>query len=178
MKKVLMTLMVMFAVVTAYAQEMYVGGGISLWRDTDAELSSFSISPDFGYELNEKWSVGGQLILDFNSEDELLYLYKDKYTSFAIAPYARFSYFENGIVRLFLDMGFGISINKPKHGDSNSGFEVGVKPGLAIKLNDNFSFVTKVGFAGFRDDYLYSKRDGFGVGVSGEDISIGIEYAF
>ena len=28
MKKVLMTLFVLFAVVTAYAQEMYVGGGI------------------------------------------------------------------------------------------------------------------------------------------------------
>lgn len=176
MKKVLMTLFVLFAVVTAYAQEMYVGGGISLWRDTDAELSSFSISPDFGYELNEKWAVGGQLVLDFNSE--VLESYKNKYTSFAIAPYARFSYYENKIVRLFLDMGFGISVTKPKHGDSVTGFEVGVKPGLAVKLNDNFSFITKVGFAGFRDDYLYGRKDGFGVSVDGEAISIGIEYAF
>ena len=66
MKKVLMTLLVMFAVVTAYAQEMYVGGGISLWRNHDAERTTFSISPEFGYGLNEKWSVGGQLILDVN----------------------------------------------------------------------------------------------------------------
>ena len=177
MKKVLMTLFVMFAVVTAYAQEMYIGGGISLWRNTDDELSSFSISPDFGYELNERWAVGGQLILDFNSEMELLKT-KDKYTSFAIAPYARFSYYENKIVRLFLDMGFGISATKPKHGETVTGFEVGVKPGLSIKLNDNFSFITKVGFAGFRDDYLYGRKDGFGISVDGEDISIGIEYAF
>ena len=175
MKKVLMTLFVMFAVVTAYAQEMYVGGGISLWRDTDAEISSFSISPDFGYELNERWAVGGQLVLDFNSKSSTLV---NKYTSFAIAPYARFSYYENSIVRLFLDMGFGISVNKPKNGSSVTGFEVGVKPGLAVKLNDNFSFVTKVGFAGFRDDYLSGGKSGFGVDVDGEAISIGIEYAF
>ena len=45
MKKVLMTLFVLFAVVTAYAQEMYIGGGVGLWRDTDADRTSFSISP-------------------------------------------------------------------------------------------------------------------------------------
>ena len=166
-----MTLFVMFAVVTAYAQEMYIGGGISIWRDTDAELSSFSISPDFGYGLSDKWSVGGQLVLGVNSRG-----YKS--TAFAIAPYARFSYFENGIVRLFLDMGFGVSVDKPKNGKSVTGFEVGVKPGIAVKLNDHFSFISKVGFAGFRDDYIYGNRDGFGVSASGEDISIGIEYAF
>ena len=54
MKKVLMTLFVMFAVVTAYAQEMYIGGGISLWRNTDSERTSFSISPDFGSLLSTK----------------------------------------------------------------------------------------------------------------------------
>ena len=170
MKKVLMTLFVLFAVVTAYAQEMYVGGGIGLWRDTDAERTSFSISPDFGYEL--KWAVGGQLILDVAGGEG------PSTTAFAIAPYARFSYYENDIVRLFLDMGFGVSVNKVAHSDADAGFELGVKPGLAVKLNDNFSFITKVGFAGFRQDYRNSLKDGFGVYADGEAISIGIEYAF
>ena len=153
MKKVLMTLFVLFAVVTAYAQEMYVGGGISLWRNHDLDKTTFSISPEFGYGLNEKWSVG-------------------------LAPYARFSYYENDIVRLFLDMGFGVSINKQKHTDADAGFELGVKPGIAVKLNDNFSFVSKVGFAGFRQDYRGTSNSGFGVYADGEAISIGIEYAF
>ena len=173
MKKVLMTLMVMFAVVTAYAQEMYVAGGISLWSNHDAEVTNFSISPEFGYGLNEKWSVGGQLILDLTGGDGTVGT-----TAFAIAPYARYSYYENSIVRLFLDMGIGLSVNKVKHSDADAGFELGVKPGIAIKLNDHFSFVSKVGFAGFRQDYRGNDNSGFGVGVSGEDISIGIEYAF
>lgn len=42
-------------------------------------------------------------------------------------------------------MGMGFSTSKPKHGDSVNGFEIGLKPGLAIKLNDSFSFITKVG---------------------------------
>lgn len=169
MKKVLMTLFVMFAVVTAYAQEIYVGGGISLWRNTDLEKTSFAISPEVGCELSEKWAVGGQLVLDF---------VEDTSTSFALAPYARFSYYENKVVRLFLDMGIGVSVYNPKHGDSTAGFELGVKPGISVKLNDHFSFVSRVGFAGFRQDYRGVGNSGFGVGVEGEDISIGIEYAF
>ena len=47
-----------------------------------------------------------------------------------------------------------------------------------VKLNDNFSFITKVGFAGYRDDYYRGEENGFGVGLDGENISIGIEYEF
>lgn len=173
MKKVLMTLMVMFAVVTANAQDMYLGGGISMWGDTDKDVFTFSISPDFGYSLSDKWSVGGQLVLDANTNDGM-----NKYFTFALAPYARFSYFKNDRIRLFLDMGFGISVTKPKNVDADAGFEVGVKPGLAVKLNENLSFITKVGFAGFRDDYRFNTKNGFGVYADAETISIGIEYAF
>ena len=33
MKKILMIVVVMMAALSSYAQEMYLGGGISLWRD-------------------------------------------------------------------------------------------------------------------------------------------------
>lgn len=46
MKKILMIVVVMMAALSSYAQEMYLGGGISLWRDCDADVTSFSISPD------------------------------------------------------------------------------------------------------------------------------------
>lgn len=69
-------------------------------------------------------------------------------------------------------------VSPPLHADSVNGFEIGVKPGLAVKLNDNFSFITKVGFAGYRDDYYRGEENGFGVGLDGENISIGIEYEF
>ena len=71
-----------------------------------------------------------------------------------------------------------VSVYKQKHSDSEAGFELGVKPGLAVKLNNHFSFITKVGFAGFRQDYRVSNNSGFGIYADGEDISIGIEYAF
>lgn len=179
MKKVLMILVVIMAALSAHAQEMYLGGGIGLWRDSDADKTSFFISPDFGYNLNERWAVGGELIfahekIEMDAAGEK---FKTHTNTFALAPYARYSFYENKIVRLFLDMGLGFSTSKTKHADAVNGFEVGVKPGMAIKLNNHFSFITKVGFAGFRDDY-FRGADGFGVTLEGEDISIGIDYEF
>ena len=118
--------------------------------------------------------MGGELLLDFQGEGNTY----AKKTSFAIAPYARYSCYENKIVRLFIDMGLGFSTTKVKHGDRENGFEIGLKPGLAIKLNDHFSLITKVGFAGYRDDYRTIAGKGFGVDVDGENISIGIDYEF
>lgn len=145
------------------------------YQFVDVDKTSFSITPDVGYNLSEKWAVGVELAYAHNGYDG------DKLNSnaFALAPYARYSFYENKIVRLFLDMGFGFSTYKAKHADSVNGFEIGVKPGLAVKLNDNFSFITKVGFAGYRDDYYRNMNgNGFGVALDGENISIGIEYEF
>ena len=120
-------------------------------------------------------SACGETIYTHKGYDED---YKVSTNAFALAPYARYSFYENKIVRLFLDMGFGFSTYKAKHADSVNGFEIGVKPGLAVKLNDNFSFITKVGFAGYRDDYYRGEENGFGVGLDTENISIGIECEF
>lgn len=74
--------------------------------------------------------------------------YDDKYdvstNAFALAPYARYSFYENKIVRLFVDMGFGFSTFKAKHADSVNGFEIGLKPGLALKLNDHLVSLRKL----------------------------------
>ncbi|WP_300726826.1 outer membrane beta-barrel protein [uncultured Bacteroides sp.] len=175
MKKILMLVVVVMAAISSVnAQKMYLGGGISLWRDDDADNTSFSISPEIGYNLSDKWAVGGQLIYAHAHQDEGL-----KVNSFAIAPYARFTYYQNKVVDLFLDMGLGISSTKVKHQDSETGFEIGIKPGIAINLNNQFSIVAKVGFAGYRDDYyISSPSNGFGVGVDSQNISFGLFYKF
>lgn len=174
MKKFLTLVVVLMAVLSVHAQEMYLGGGISLWHNDDADRTSFSISPDFGYCFNEKWAVGAELVYAHNSMEGA---FEGSENAFALAPYARFSFYENKIVRLFLDMGMGVSIVKPEHHDSCTGVEIGLKPGMAIKLNDHFSFITKVGFAGYRHDY-FRGENGLGVALEGENISIGIDYEF
>lgn len=177
MKKVLFFLLVLTATVAARGQ-VYVGGSLGLWHDHDAELTSFTLAPEVGYELNDSWAIAATLAFTHGKQriaDDV----KAKYNGFAFAPYARFSFYENKVVRLFVDGGIGVSTYKIKdHGDATSGFELGFKPGIAIKLNDHFSFVTKYGFLGYRDDYMLNSQDGYGFSFSSEDLSIGFHYVF
>lgn len=173
MKKMLLIVAVMVMSLAAQAQEMSLGGGISLWRDTDIDKTSFSISPEFGYELNEKWTLGGEIAYAYSHVDADL-----SKNSFAFVPYARFTFLNTKIIRVFLDMVMGVSTSKVKHADSETGFEIGAKPGLSIKLDHHFSVITKVGFAGYRNDFHGHSGEGFGVDFNTENISIGLEYEF
>ncbi len=175
MKKVLMLVVVVMAALSVSAQDIRLGGGISLWRNDDADLTSFSITPEIGVELNSKWEIGGELGFAHAKVEKEHYTVKT--TGFAIAPFARYSFYENDIVRLFLDMGMGFSTVKVKDGDSTNGFEIGLKPGIEVKLNNKFSLVSKLGFAGYRDDY-YKGENGFGVTFDSADISLGVLYTF
>lgn len=45
MRKLLLVVAVIMAALSVQAQEMYLGGGISLWRNTSKDVTSFSITP-------------------------------------------------------------------------------------------------------------------------------------
>ncbi len=66
-----------------------MGGTVGLWRNDDANTTSFKLAPEIGYNLSEQWALGVEL--QFNHE------YKEHISTntFAIAPYARFSYFSD-----------------------------------------------------------------------------------
>lgn len=166
--------MFLFVMMVAFSvkAQVYVGGAVSFWHDDDDfESTSFTIAPEVGYNFNEKWAIGGSLEFTYNKVEDA------KTTGFAIAPYARYSYYENKIVRLFLDGGFGVSTYKIEDNDAVTGFEIGLKPGIAIKLNDKFSLVAKCGFLGYREDYMLGKN-GAGLALTSEDLSFGFHYEF
>lgn len=171
MKKIIVLLFVAMATLSVKAQ-VYVGGTVSLWHNDDADVTNFTLNPEVGYNLNEKWAIGGVLTYAHAKEDA------QKVNAFGIAPYARYSYYENKVVRLFIDGGFGFSTVKVKGHDSESGFEIGLKPGIAIKLNDKFSVLAKCGFLGYRDDYMLGESNGYGFNFSSENLSFGFNYSF
>lgn len=63
MKRTLMWVAFIMVTLFAQAQEIYLGGGISLWHNTDLEKTSFSISPEIGYVFSEKWAVGAESLM-------------------------------------------------------------------------------------------------------------------
>ena len=93
MKKFVILLFVAMAALSAKAQ-VYVGGTVALWHNDDLDATTFAWNPEVGYNLNEKLAIGGVLTFAHSKLDE------GKYNAFALAPYARYSYYENKVVRL------------------------------------------------------------------------------
>ena len=98
-------------------------------------------------------------------------------TTFIVAPYVRYTAVETKLVNLFVEGTIGYGSVSKGGGDS---YEVGIKPGLAVKLSDHVNFITKVGFLGYRG---YSPDHGdnwstFGLNVDASNISFGAIYKF
>lgn len=182
MKKLLLTLLVAVSALTANAQ-MYVGGEVGLWRNNKAETTDFSIQPEVGYNLSDHWAIG------LNIGYAHSYNNGTSVNGFIAMPYARYTYYEWGIVNLFLDGGFGF--NTYKHQDADEAYnawQVGVSPGLSVKVAKNLSFVAHIGFLGYRDSdsdlpginapVSAFGDDGFGFRLSGNDVRFGLYYNF
>lgn len=171
MKKLVFTLVVaLMAIIRADAQ-VYAGGSFNLTHDKNTDVTNFTIAPEIGYNLNKTWAIAAEIGYTHLKQDET------KINAFSFAPYARFSFFERGIIRLFLDGGVGISTYKEEDHDNVNGFEIGIKPGIALEICKNLTFVTKYGFAGYRDDYRYGNNTS-GISLSSEDLSFGFHYEF
>lgn len=179
MKKFLFSLVAAVITLTASAQ-VYVGGEVGLWRNWDANHTTFSILPEVGYNLSDNWAIGTSIGYAYN------YLEGNKTNAVEVAPYARYTYAKFDAVSLFLDGGFGFMTYKvsPKHGkssDSQNAWQVGLMPGVKVDLTSKLSFVAHVGFFGYRDaDYENCAwgEDGFGFKLDGNNLNFGLYYNF
>jgi len=186
MKKILMTLAAAFVAVSMSAQ-VYVGGsiGVDAWSSQknagDRSETVFSIAPELGYNLNDEWAIGAVVSYTSNKwagiTDNLTGLTISE-SAFTINPYVRYTYLKAGKVNLFVDGGFNyISATK----NDWTGLAVGLKPGLAVNLTDNISFVSHLGFIGWQqlnpdgDDNNINKT---GVDLSGNNLTFGLYFNF
>lgn len=198
MKKFILTLLVVVVSLTASAQ-VYVGGNVGFWRNTDANRTSFTIAPEVGYNLSDKWALGigigykynyggvGNVIdgeygfdewFEFDDEEGA----GSKSHTLNVDPYARWNYVKFGPVSFFLDMGFGISLTKYKGGgDALVGWNLGVKPGLKVSLAKQIDFVAHLGFLGYRDADEGAPNygeQGLGFDFDSDNVMFGVYYNF
>ena len=180
MKKILMTMVAVFAAMNMNAQ-VYVGGSVgfgSAKLGGGESESTYKIVPEIGYNLNDQWAIGVGLgyqkgscnfgKFDFNP---------GKAEMFVINPYARYTFINSNMVNVFIDGGLGFASYK----DAGSAFQAGLYPGIALKASDKISLVAHLGFVGFE---TYSpKGDGdssnaFGLNLDGNNILFGLYYNF
>ena len=95
-----------------------------------------------------------------------------KTNTFTIAPYARYSFLQSDLIKLFVDGGFGFSTAKVKGSDAANSWNIGWKPGLAIKLSDRFCLVAKYGFLGYSQDEtpMGTKTKNFGLDLDTDEL--------
>lgn len=181
MKKILMTLVIALSAITANAQ-WYLGGsvGVASVKNGNADAETvYKFVPEFGYTINDDWAVGvavgyqkGACSLvngsfGQNTDTELL----------QINPYARYTVVKSKYVNVFIDGGVALGSYK----DWGTEFQLGLKPGVALNLNEKLSFVTHFGFVGF--DSFSPKGEGdtsnmIGVDLDGNNLTFGLYYNF
>ena len=176
MKKILMTL-VAVAMATTMNAQWYVGGGVGLATSSyDGNSTTiWSILPEVGYNINDKWAVG-TVIGYGESRIKIKDGGKEKVKTFQVAPYARYTFVKWEKVNLFLDGTVGYK-HENAAGVKTNTFGIGVKPGIAVNLNSHLSFVAHVGFLGYENEKVKGddkSTNTFGVNLNGNNLSFGV----
>lgn len=175
MKKIILAAIVAASAMTANAQ-VWIGGSLGFNSTTkevasiDVTTTSFEIQPEIGYNLSDQWAVACALGFSTSKTENA-----DAQNTFKINPYARYTFAKSGIASFFVDGGLSYTT----YGEDHNRFGIGVQPGVAISLSDNFSFVTKLGSLGYSTTSNHDvDTNSFGLGVDGNAINFGLYYAF
>lgn len=201
MKKVFIT-MALIAVTlwSADAQGWFIGGSMGFWTGDDQESAtlnadyplknhtSFSLLPDVGHHFNEHWSVA--MALGY-SGDYYSYQHcdkKDHSSAFLVCPYVLWTFYKKGMVSVFLDgavnLAFGENVVYDKVDLTQTkthytGFQVGVKPCIALTFNEHWCAIAGFGFLGYSNgEHDQWMRKGFGLNLNGSTTKLGFYYNF
>ena len=143
----MMTIAAAFVAVSMSAQ-VYLGGNIGFNTSTnkgaDTKTTQFTIAPEVGMALDDKFGVG--IVIDFGYD-------KTKHdvagtetntTEFGLKPYLRYQALTFGKANIFVDGGVGFNISKTKDMKAGMGLGLFVTPGIAYNISDKWSIVAKL----------------------------------
>ncbi len=175
MKKLLVFLVSAVATVAMSAQT-YVGGGLGFSsvddKNIDSKITTITISPEVGYKLSDKWSIGAKFDFEYAQTDDV------DATGFTIAPYARYNFFKVGAVTLFADATVEIGGLKVDGGENNSAWSAGFVPGILYDVNDKISLVARAGMLGYFDTEDINGKKGLQLSFNTMDLSFGMYWNF
>ncbi len=184
MKKMILAALVAVASISANAQ-VWVGGSLGFNYNKNADdvkTTTFSIAPEVGYTLSDKWDIAIAL-----EETNISQKDGDSMNTFAVNPYARYTFFQTGKVGFFLDMGFNVATSNGIYAggivreldDNTTEFGIGVRPGVKFAASDKVTFVASLGQLGYRQIKNGDAKDNtFGLNVDGSALKFGVYYAF
>ena len=159
MKKFLLSavMAIMTLCVSAQSGSWYTGGQVTFGRTTESasnlKTTQVTVLPEIGYNLTDNFAVGSVLGVSYRKSGD------EKKTVFKVNPYARYTYLKTERVDLFIDGGVDFGIGRA-HGHTAVEFGLGLRPGVALNLNEKFSLVAHVGFLGYQGGNRPAKHNG------------------
>lgn len=176
MKKFILAAMIAVSSLNANAQ-VWMGGSLGLnftKPDGGETVTTFTIAPEVGYSLNDKWDIALSL------NEQLISWDGETANSFSIAPYARYTFAKSGIASFFVDGGFGVGSTDYNNGyklhDSRTSWFIGVRPGIKVALSNKVCLVSHLGWLGYENvEDSYSR---FGFGVDNTAVDFGMYWNF
>ena len=146
-----------------------LGGSLSAWAANEGKKLSFSFAPEVGYLFNDTFGVGLVAGFHYERNDSM------KEQAWSLRPFGRYYYMHREPFNLYIDGGFGIS-----HAEERMGWEVGLRPGACIDLTKGLCLCLRLGFAGYRKDFIGGEEPGLGTSGWGlrfapEELQVGLE---
>lgn len=161
---------------TGFAQgKVAVGGRFSVWHNGQENSTTIFITPDIGYILSSQCYLGAGIGYTFRNSKGT------KNHTATLNPYARYFYYSNGQVRLYVDSTVGFGISKNESENTTFAWQAGFKPGVILGLTDSFSLAAGFGFLGYRKTNNGNSAlgdEGWGLDLSGNSLSLGFFYSF
>lgn len=186
MKKILMTIAAAFVAVSMSAQ-VYVGGEIgmtSVGGENVDDETVVKFLPEIGYNINDEWAVGTVVgyakspIGGVTKLGTLGFTAANSESAFIFAPYARYTFFKTNHVSAFIDGGFDFTSGSDY---DYTAFSLGFKPGVAVSLADNISFVAHVGYIGYdsvNPDGDNNNSHAWGIDLGSNNLTFGLYFNF
>lgn len=194
MKRILSTLAVLLVSFTMSAQG-YLGGelGFSNLKNTleKSTITSFALKPEVGFKVNDKWSFGTAIGIEFARKKYDSYgdrTFDGQYcvdaNSFELSPYVRYNALKTGIFTFFFDTTASIITMKTEtnlageDSESYSGWAVGITPGISIAVTEDLSLVAHVGTIGYFDTADINNLKGFAMNINSSTLTFGLLWDF
>jgi len=187
MKKIVLIAGLFLAVMTANAQ-YYVGGSFGLngssgknekGETVGVSNLNFSIAPEIGQKISEKWDIG--ISLNFLANSRKSFQRPDEMTSrttslgIGASPYTRYSFYQIGKFEVLGKLALNVMNNTFKSFDregnendkqSSTNLGLNLSPLLFYNLSGRISIYTQLNFLGLDYSYIINNRDGIKTGSS------------
>ena len=150
MKKIMMTLAAVAVAATMNAQ-VWVGGEIGFTSEHQNGVGTeniFTIKPEIGYSLNEKFDVAIALGYSHASDKLNKNLGGNKFyaNTFEINPYLRYKFVKAGNFFAFVDGGLNYATTHYQSVSNNENeFGVAIVPGIAYSVSNKVTLVSHLG---------------------------------